>query len=91
MTLLQAIGIPAAVVGALTVTYTALDWLGVRPVLSRELTPIIEEVAATSSGVLLLQWQLLHERAKQGQLSPGDQVNYCRISRQLNLSGIGCA
>lgn len=65
--------------------------LKIRPVLSRELDPIQEQLAAVTKDTLYLQWIRLDAQARAGTISPSDRILYCQISRQLNLQGHGCA
>lgn len=85
------LGLPGLAVGAVVATTAVLDYLGVRPVLSREIVPLVEEIAANTSAVQLIRWQLLEQRRINQGLSPTERVEFCALSRRLGLRGEGCA
>ena len=84
-------GLPVAIVAAATATWAILDYLDVRPVLSREFGQLAAVVDKTQEGVNLIQWQVLDQRRRTQGLSADDQVLYCRLSKQLGIRGEGCA
>jgi hypothetical protein len=81
------LGIPGALVACLV----ALDWFGLRPVLSREIDELKVEIAATSQGVQLIRWQVLEQTRKQRALTTAEMFEYCKLSRLLGFRGEGCA
>lgn len=85
------LGIPAACIGCVTAVYAATDYMGVRPVMVRELNKLETVVSANQQGVQLIQWQILDQRRKTKGLSPSDMVIYCRLSRELGFAGKGCS
>lgn len=84
------LAIPGAAIGALVGLVAITDYLGVRPVLSREFTALKITVGANQQAVLLLRWQLLEQRRKTQGLTVSERVEYCAISRQLGLKTDGC-
>ena len=89
--LLYWLGIPGAIVACVTAVYAATDYMGVRPVMVRELNKLETVVSANQQGVQLIQWQILDQRRKTKGLSPSDMVIYCRLSKELGFAGKGCS
>lgn len=87
----KAAGAVLATAGALGVLWGALTYLDVRPVLSRDLTVIEQQVAANTQSLQLQRWQYLAEKERQGQLSPRERQEFCRLSRALGFKVRGCA
>jgi hypothetical protein len=85
------IGLPAAAWGTIIALVAALDFLGIRPVVIRELRATDARVAANTSAVQLIRWQLLEERRRTQGLGPGERVEHCTLSQILGLQGEGCA
>jgi hypothetical protein len=85
------IGLPAAAWAGLLALVAALDFLGVRPVIIRELRATDRQVAANTSAVQLIRWQLLEQRRRNQGLGPGELREYCALSRALGIKGEGCA
>ena len=88
--LLIYLGVPAAIVAAVTATWAMTDYLGIRPVLSREFTELKTTVAVNQRGVLLIRWQILEQKRKTEGLTAAEQVEFCQISRLLGIRGGGC-
>lgn len=79
-----------AISAALVAFWGAVDWLGVRPVLSHEIAALETVVAGNTKGFHFLRWQLLDAKAKAGVLSSDELLIYCELSRLLGLPGRGC-
>lgn len=79
------LGFPAALVAGVTAAYAALDWLGVRPVLSREFAALTEQVASNTQSIQLVQWQRLNEKRKNQGLSPEELLIFCKLSKLLGF------
>jgi hypothetical protein len=96
-----ALGVIVAGMAVIGTGWAALDYLEIRPVFSRELKMAERQfsrelratetqVAANTSAVQLIRWQLLDQRRRTQGLSPNEQVEYCKLSRLLGLRGAGC-
>ena len=73
-----------------TGTWATADWLGIRPVLSREIVAMDARVAANTDAVLMIRWQNLHRRVLGGTISLEEQREYCKLSYILGMRGKGC-
>ena len=89
-TLVFWIGFPAALVAGVTAAYAALDWLGVRPVLSRESVELAAQVASNQQSIQLVQWQRLNEKRKNQGLSPEELLIFCKLSKFLGFRVDSC-
>ena len=85
------LGLPALVLSAVGSSWAVADWLGVRPVLSRELAEVQVEVAAVTSWVQLSKWKELEAKRERQGLTPNERVEFCHLSRLLGFKGEGCA
>lgn len=81
----------AAIVTAVGVLVAALDQFGARPVVSRELEEVRADLEVVANGVNYIRWQELDRKAQAGTLTTRERVEYCALSEQLGLKGIGCA
>lgn len=84
------LGVPAAIVGAVTAAWAITDYLGIRPVLSREFVQLKITVGSNQKAVLLMRWQLLEQRRKSQGLTASELVEYCNISELIGVKGTGC-
>ena len=84
------VGIPAALVAGISGAWAGLDYLGIRPVLSREIVPLEAQVASNSQSIALQRWQYLHAKRQNVGLDASEQAEYCALSRQLGFQGVGC-
>lgn len=85
------IGLPAAAWAGLIAVIAALDFLGVRPVISRELKATEVQIAANTRAVQLIRWQVLNAKRQNQGLTASELVEFCELSRALGLRGAGCA
>ena len=87
---LRWLGLPAACVAAVVATWNVLNFLKVRPVLSREFDDLAAVVESVQQGVQLQRWQALNERRKAQGLDANEQAEFCRLSRAVGIRGEGC-
>ena len=76
--------------GAAGVVYASLDYLDVRPVVSRELRVVKEQVASNTTALALQRWQWLNARRQNQGLTPSELVEFCKLSFILGLRSDGC-
>jgi hypothetical protein len=74
-----------AVCIALGGAWAAMDYLGIRPVLSRELASVEERVAANQQGMMLIRWQILNQKRQRQALSPSELFEFCKLSKALGF------
>ena len=94
MTLARAaaiLGLVTASLGVLGAAWAGLDYLDVRPVISRELKAVEAQVASNSMTLALQRWQYLNTKRQTQGLSASEAVEYCKLARVLGLQGAGCA
>ena len=89
--LVERLKLPAAIVAASTATWAILDYLDVRPVLSREFGQLAAVVESVQQGVQLGRWQVLDARRRAQGLDAAEQAEFCRLSRALGFRADGCA
>lgn len=87
---LEWLKVPAIVVGCVVAAGTAADYLGIRPVLSREMTELKATVLAMQTSQQLMRWQYLEEKRKVQGLTVEERYEYCALSHALGFSGAGC-
>ena len=85
------IGIATAGMGLMGASWAALDYLDVRPVISRELKAVEQQVASNSATLALQRWQYLDTKRQTQGLNGSEAVEFCKLSRVLGLRGTGCA
>ena len=88
---LKWLGLPAAIVAAVVATWNVVDYLDVRPVLSREFGELAAVVESVQQGVQLGRWQVLDARRRAQGLDAAEQAEFCRLSRALGFRAEGCA
>lgn len=64
---------------------------GVLPALAYQLEEVKEIALSNADNLALQRWQYLHAKKQNAGLDAFEQVEYCGLSVQLNLKGIGCA
>lgn len=80
-----------AVAVLLSGTWYVLNDLGIRPVLSREIVVVQEQVAANTKALELQRWQYLKAKLENQGLSPGELLEFCALSGSLHLRVRVCA
>lgn len=85
------LGAPALILSAVGSTWAIADWLGVRPVLSRELTEVVTQTSANTHAIYLMRWQWLEQKRQSQGLTVPERFEYCSLSKALGFAGVGCA
>lgn len=92
------LGLPTLIVSGSGGAWAILDYLQVRPVLTREFNAHLENFRSLVASVqevqrnqMLMRWQLLDVRRQNQGLSLEERVEYCAISRSLAIKAPGCA
>lgn len=85
---LKKYGIIAGIAGALGLGSYFYD---VRPVFAFQLEEVRELAQSNSETLALQRWQYLDAKKRNQGLDAGEQFEYCKLSKQLGLVGIGCA
>jgi hypothetical protein len=75
---------------AVTASWAALDYLGVRPVIVRELAPLAQQVASNTRSLQLQRWPYLAAKARAGGLTIEERAEFCALSRLLGFQVAGC-
>ena len=90
-TILTTAAVLAACATIIGTTWAALDYTDLRPILSREFRVTQQQLEDQSKSILLIRFQLLMQKKKQGLWTFDDQQELCRIARVLGYVGVpGC-
>ena len=64
---------------------------GLKPVFAYQLEEVRQLAQSNSNTLALQRWQYLDAKKRNQGLDAGEQFEYCKLSKQLGLLGIGCA